>query len=602
MWPFTRTSPPWLIDEAAEPDAFAPSAAPQAAEGGPARVVLYLDDLPAYTRERSVNVGASAGFINNQVRFGFDDGEKFSGGYGPTILWFRDYWTLRARSAEVYQANLYARGLVRRMVTNVINTGLHLECTPEQSIVGLNDDELEAWTEDIETRFELWGSIPKLCDQAELKTWGALQEAAYTEALVSGDVLAVLRINPATGTPRVQLISGSKVRTPVGEEAWDGVNKIVEGVEIDPQGRHVAFWVQQDDGTFKRLPAIGEKSGRRLAWLVYGTDKRMVEVRGTPLLGLALQALKEIDRYRDATLRKAVVNSMIAIFIKKTLELQGSRPLTGGAVRKGVGGLLNDGTNEQVKPREFRVNEFNPGMVMEELQAGEEPVAMSANGTDEKFGAFEEGILQGIAWGYEIPPEILRLSFSSNYSASQAAINEFKMTLNRIRTLFGDGFCQVVYVEWLLAMAQARRVVAGKLLDAWRDPAEWEVYAAWIYADWSGAIKPAVDLSKLVAGYTALLAIGSITRARTTRELTGLRFSKVMKKLERENAMLAIANAHLLPAAKPSDGGAPTKPGEDTRDDRESQTDDEPSEKDDDETDKDDADPNRDDSEPGGKG
>jgi lambda family phage portal protein len=479
-------------------------------------------------------------------RYSFDDGSKFAGGYGPTQLLFTDYWTLRARSSELFETNLYARGIVRRLVTNEINVGLHLEATPEEAILGKPEDSLADWSETVENRFQLWCDRPTLCDQAERQTFGSLQATARMEALIDGDVLVVLRQDQRTGLPRVQLIKGSQVQTPFDVQPSGGANIIRHGVETDPSGRHVAYYVAQADGKSKRLPAFGEKSGRRLAWLVYGTDRRLDDVRGKPLLSIVLQSLKEIDRYRDSTQRKALVLSMLAMFIKKGEAFSGTRPLTSGAVRRG------SGVPESATPgqdRRFSIQEHIPGTVFDELQQGEEPVAFKVDGSTENFGIFEEAIVQCIAWGLEIPPEILTLSFNSNYSASQAAINEFKMYLNKVRSQFGDDFAQPIYSEWLLSEVTAKKIAAPGLLDAWRDSSQYDTFAAWISADWSGQIKPAVDLSKLVAGYDAMIEGGFITRDRAARELSGTKYSKNVQKLKRENEQLAEANAPMAALA-----------------------------------------------------
>jgi len=44
------------------------------------------------------------------------DGGKFFGGFGATQIQEVDYWTLRLRSAQLFNENLYARGLVRRLI------------------------------------------------------------------------------------------------------------------------------------------------------------------------------------------------------------------------------------------------------------------------------------------------------------------------------------------------------------------------------------------------------------------------------------------------------------------------------------------------------
>lgn len=471
-------------------------------------------------------------------RWSYDDGSKWQGAFGPTSVLRTDYWTLRLRSVELFETNLYARGLLRRLVTNEINTGLHLEAIPEEKILGLEEDSLSEWSENVENRWSIWTNEPRLCDQQEQRTFGALQAIAKLEAYIAGDVLCVNRQDQRTGLPKIQLVSGSCVRTPM--QAPQSGNRIEEGVELDSMGRHVAYWIVQRNPTglglpvHKRLPAYGEKSGRRLAWLVYGGDRKLEDVRGKPFLSLILQSVKELDRYRDSTQRKALINSILAMFISKGEDKPGTRPLTGSAIRRGAEtAIANDGT-----ARSFKAAEQIPGLVLEELQHGEEPKAFPNNGTDERFGGFEMAIVSLIAWGNEIPPEILTLSFNSNYSASQAAINEFKMTLNMKRTEFGDCFCTPIYRDWLLAEVLAKRVEAAGLLDAWRDPSKYDLFGAWMASDWSGHIKPAVDLSKLVGGYVAMLDRGLITYGRAARELTGTRFSKNAQQMARETRLL----------------------------------------------------------------
>jgi lambda family phage portal protein len=511
------------------------------------------------------------------ARSRYFDGDKFYGGFGVTSILTADYWTLRARSSELFETNHYARGIIRRLVTNIINTGLHPEAMPEEEILGRPRDSLSTWTEMVENRFGIWQSDAWLCDHAEQNTFGALQALALSEAFVAGDVLVVLRQHPVTRLPRVQLIKGSCVQTPAGVVPRPG-NRIVHGVELDAQGRHVAYWVRHEDGTAKRLPAYGEKSGRRLAWLLYATDRRLDDVRGKPVLALLLQSLKEIDRYRDATLRKAVINSMLAMFIKKGEERRSTTPMSGGAVRAGV-------VQAQVagEERSFHVSEHIPGLVLDELQFGEEPQAFSAQGTVEEFGKFEEAVVQAFAWALQIPPEILTLSFSSNYSASQAAVNEFKMYLNLARTLCGATFCQPIYVEWLLAEVLNQKIAAPGLLEAWRDSTQYDVFAAWVSADWAGHIKPAVDMSKLVGGYEKLLALGLITRDRAARELTGLKFSKTVTQLARENELLAEALKPLTaiqpkPAPPPPPATSEEEPDEVDDDESEEEGDDQDAE------------------------
>lgn len=473
---------------------------------------------------------------------GYWGGDKYYGGFGATQIFTADYYTLRARSAQLFTENLYARGIIRRMVTNEINTGLTLECIPDGDILGIDDETLADWAENVENRFTIWTKNPKLCDFEERRTFGELQRQMRIESLICGDVLVILDISRINGLPKVRLINGSNVQTPMDQTSLSEGHKIEHGVELDAMGKHVAYYVVQADNTFKRIPAWGPRSKRRVAWLVYGSDKRMDDVRGEPFLSLFMQSLKEIDRYRDSAQRKASINSVIAGFIKKTENKPGTMPLTGGAVRKGTVDVQDD-TNSV---RQFKMGQYIPGLYMEELQTGEEPVPYSTSGTDVNFGPFEDAIVNTMAWSAEAPPEIIKLSFTNNYSASAAAINEYKMYLNFKRMGIGETFTHPIYVEWFISENLTKKIIANGFLQSWRDPRQYDIYGAWIASDWTGAIKPSTDLVKQAKGYQMMVSEGWITNERAARELTGTKFRKNMKRIKRENELKVEAAKVLL--------------------------------------------------------
>lgn len=499
-----------------------------------------LGPLPQ-TDVLSPDFNAGSGYA--PMQHSFYDGEKFPGGFGPTQVFTMDYWTMRARSEQVFTENLYAKGIVRRLVTNIVNTGLQPEASPDEDILGLEEDSLADWAENVENRFFLWGKNPQACDWKREATFGAIQRTVERESIISGDILVVLRQSRRTRLPVVQLISGSDVQTPLGGQPnMRSGNEIRHGVEFDSQNRVVAHWVTQDDGTSKRIPAFGEKSGRKISWLEYGSEKRIGGCRGEPLLAVILQSLKEIDRYRDSTQRKALLNSLIAMQVIKKEDMPGTLPISGGALRRDDVSL----TDSDGSPRTYNLASMIPGLVIEEMQTGEEIKMMGGDGTDVNFGPFEEVILSGIAWSLEMPPEILKLAFSNNYSASQAAINEFKIMINLKWGDRGETFCTPIYNDWLISEVLLQKVDAPGLLEAWRDQSEYDIFGAWTLTAWYGSIKPSTDMLKQAKGSKMLVDEGWSTNAREARITTGTKFSKNIKKLARENKLKAEAIRPML--------------------------------------------------------
>ncbi len=481
---------------------------------------------------------AAGGYSNNSDVYYSHDGEKYAGGLGPVPVLFTDYWALRQRSATFFKTNPYARGIIRRLVTNVINTGLALEADPTIGLVPLSEDEAAEWSIDVEDRFHSWGALPQVCDWARTNTFGEIERNAYREALIEGDVLVIEHHNTQTQLPSIELVGGSLVTSPLDLTKLAKGNTVEYGVELNARREHVAYYVLQADLKHKRIPAKG-KNGRKLAWLYYATDKRHDDVRGEPLLSVIMQSISEIDKYRDSTQRKATINAMLAMFFYQSSDgkAPNSRPVSAGATRRVSGSApLSDGS-------EYKYNMASnvPGVTYEFLPPGMEPKGFTADGTDEKFGEFEGAILRGVAWCLEMPKSVLEMVFSNSYSASRGEIKEFNMFLGASRNRYADAFTRPIYRSWLVAQVLTRRIQAAGLLEAWRNPMRFEEFAAWTNSNWFGAVKEAVDVVKEVNGQVAMADNGYTTNSVASRQLSGSRFYSNIKRVERENKLKADA-------------------------------------------------------------
>lgn len=474
----------------------------------------------------------------------FWDGDKFPGSYGFTNLLTLDYWSLRKRSDELFHNNLYARGLIRRMVTNVINTGLMPELEPNDTLIPLSEDEAEEWAENVESRFEAWATTPRLCDFEGRRTYAKLQADAKREAMVEGDVLTVLRTHKPTGLPQIQLIRGGRVRTPLKPP---GGKRIKHGVQLDARGRTEGFWITKADKPRESefVPAFGPKSKKRLAWLIFGTEKRTDAVRGTPLLSLILQSIKEMDRYRDSEQRAATVNSLLAMFIERTGNRIGTNPVSGGAV-------MNRSFATEDPDRNYNITEQWPGIVMEQLAAGEKPVGFDTKRPNVNYAVFESAVVSAIAWANEIPPEILMLQFGNNYSASKAAISEFRKYIVRERNDFGFDWCQPVMVEWLIAEVVKDRIEARGFLESALDPLRYAEFGGWTRCSWGGPMAPSIELHREVKAYVEGIDAGIISHDRASKDLFGVRNSRVVKRLKREKEMMKDLQPDPVPGAAPA--------------------------------------------------
>ena len=370
------------------------------------------------------------------------DGDKFPGSFGLTKEYVLnhavDYFTLRRRCYQLFIENTYFQGLIKRILRNEIFTGMYPEPTPIGSIlwpdISVEDQEQRSadYAEIMNTEFMLYANNYEVFDYKGYITFGEFQEAVRQEAIICGDVVIVSRINRKTNLPCWDVISGNSIETPLDYHIKNG-NSIVHGVERDAAGRHVAYWVKEySNGEFKhtRIPVYGEKSGRQISWMVYGGNKLLNEVRGTPVLANALYMLRDLDRYRDAELRAAVIGSIIALFIEKSPT---ANPTGSGVISKDVklktaaAGVAN---TEPVKESPRQVDMI-PGTIIDDMKPGETIKSVVPTHPNINLEKFEKTIIYAIAWGcLEIPPEIAVMVFQNNYSASRQASVEFEMYLN----------------------------------------------------------------------------------------------------------------------------------------------------------------------------
>jgi lambda family phage portal protein len=481
----------------------------------------------------------------SSIMSGVFNGDKFPNSFGATkdYVW-TDYWTLRKRSTQLFKENPYCKGLLKKLITNEIGTGLNLESTPIAQIIGLSEEEAQVWGDGIEILYSIWAKYENLCHWQELKDFGEQQREARATALISGDVLVIKHISKKTGLPQYEYIDGSNIQTLHDTKPREG-NRLVHGVELDKRGRQVAYHVvieEQDDNSLtpktktKRIPAFGEKTKNRIAWLIYGTEKRLDEVRGEPFLASVLYMMKELDRYRDSEQRAATINSMLPLFIKKTKPIgPGTQPMAAGAVRsKNTTVEQPDGSSKN-----YNMTSWLPGTVLDELAEGEEPESFATARPNVNYGKFEETILNVLAWVNEVPPEIMVSKFQNNFSASRQANNEFEVYLKKQRYINAKNLNQKVYEDLVLSLALTGQIKASGLLDAWRNRStKWKEYGAWLNAEWSGIARPSVDMKKEADAFISLEEKGFVTRDQITKRFAGMSFDAVTIKRSREQTIL----------------------------------------------------------------
>ena len=494
----------------------------------------------------------------------FWDGSKFFGSLGPVSEWtFVDYWRLRKRSMQLFRTNIYAKGVIRRLVWNEIHTGIIATPTPVGAVLFSGKNEIEReeeaveWGDKIATQFDLYSNTPAVFDWSKKENFGAFQERVRMESLISGDGIIISRIDKNTNLPRWQWVNGDHVRTPDTYNLLEG-HYIKHGVEFDKWGKRVAFYVQSEvNGEFKyeRIPVRGERSGRLISWMVYGGEHFVDDVRGEPFLSDSIYMLKDLDRTRDAEVRASLVNAMIPLFLEEApgtisvarpSDLARAGAVPGAVPASGVvGGAPLPPAPDGIMPPNYpavtpptnQIDIMNPGTVYKAPNGGK-ITSFQTNRPNVNYATFEKAVISVLAWSHGLPPEVLMLEFGNNYSASRQANNEFEVYLSRFVRKFAGMVTQPIYNEWLTQMALTGQIDLPGFVCSWGTTDGWRITSAWMQCTWTGINRPAVDRNKEAQASQTLLDNGLTTYDIEARRHSGLSFAQVMQTLKRERELM----------------------------------------------------------------
>ncbi|MEA5083285.1 MAG: phage portal protein [Lachnospiraceae bacterium] len=434
---------------------------------------------------------------------------------------------LRDRSRDLFMggANI-ATGAIKTMRTNVVGVGLKLKSTIDREYLGLTDETAEKLERDIEREFALWADSTS-CDIQRLDNFVELQQLAFLNWLLSGDVLATLPTTRRAASPydlRINLIEGDRLCNP----ANDLLNpNIVAGVENNEVGEVVAYHVakhhpKETTSTIAqewvRVEAYGFKTGRKNVLHIMNRE-RIGQVRGVPFIAPVIENLKQLGRYTEAELMAAVISGMYTIFIEK--EAFGD----GGAVGQVVPEEM------QVDGEDERSLEIGNGVVLD-LEPGEKAHDMNPGRPNTAFDGFVTSMCRQIGAALEIPFEILLKHFSSSYSASRGALLEFWKTVNMYRGWLASDFCQPIFEEFLAEAVAKGRIKAPGFF---RDPTIRKAYTG---AQWNGPTTGQLDPLKEVNAAIKRVENGFSTYGREAVEMTSTDFNKNITQLKRETKAL----------------------------------------------------------------
>jgi capsid protein len=375
------------------------------------------------------------------------DGEKTQGELGAPLSYIPSYTSLSYRSWQAYTESDLAQIIVKAHVNWVVGSGLKLQAEPIDYIIEQEGFEFDKtkFTKDTEFRFRLFAKTNDAVYNG-MMNFNKQQRILYMNAAIGGDVLVIDRVGE-NGLPNRQIIDGIFVQDPGAdklEEARQRGNEIIHGVEVDKDKRHIRFYVRNKKGEFDTVEAIGEESGREVAFLYYGSDYRIDSVRGMPLLSAVLEKMKKLDRYNEAIVAGAEEKAKVPWTFEHDQHSTGENPdlsklgnmISGVDIPEDANVVDMTAQTTAIK-RTFEKEPYNlpVGASLKKLDSGME--------TDQE--AFTTGNFIYICAALETPYEVALMKYVNSFSSSRMASQSFLFILQIKRTLFNDGCLSKFY-------------------------------------------------------------------------------------------------------------------------------------------------------------
>lgn len=451
-------------------------------------------------------------------------------------------YTLRQRARMLYMAAPIATSAIKTNRTNVIGCGLQLKSRIDRAVLGLTPEQAKEWQRRTEAEFELWAANKRNCDATGVSNFYTAQQLALSSSLLSGDAVVLLKhedpdvLNPyglrfhiieadRVSTPS-QSIAGSNYFTNVTEGKAENGNRIFDGVEVDENGKIVAYYIRNtypyqnttEETKWERVEAYGSET--KLPNILHIMEaERPEQYRGVTYLAQVIEPLLQMRRYTDSELTAAVVESFFTAFIKTEAD-PSTMPFNE------VGG---DNVQEvSADPNEY---EMGPGQI-NVMKPGEDVTFADPTRPAGGFDAFVQAICRQVGAALEIPADLLLKAFNASYSASRAALLEAWKAFKMRREWFADDFCRPLYEVWLSeAIARGRIKAPGFFSDP-------SVRLAWLGSEWIGPSQGQLDPVKEITAEQLACENGFSTREQSTVRLNGGSFEANAEQLKDENELL----------------------------------------------------------------
>jgi lambda family phage portal protein len=349
------------------------------------------------------------------------------GGFSPDFEGRGVRQLLRWRARQLVNDNAYAHGFIDELANNVVGPrGIVLQAEITTVV-----DELHSGTNDkIEAAWEDWG-LPENASADGHDSWIDLQKLAIATIAVDGECfLRKRRYYDNNHAYALQFIDADQVDDGYTVLPSIGQNEIRSGVEIDANGRPVAYHIWT-----RHLSDSGQRIRQRVSAdeiIHLFVRYRGAQTRGITWFAPVLTSVKMYDGLTEAELvaSRASAAKMGFIVTKDPMHAASS-------------------INPDDDPEQDRLMEAAAG-TLEELPPGQEIQTFDPQHPNAVFKDFTQVILRGVARGLGISYTALTGDLTGvNYSSIRAGMLAERDNWRSIQIWLYTQLHRRVYKEWV---------------------------------------------------------------------------------------------------------------------------------------------------------
>lgn len=305
------------------------------------------------------------------------------------------------RARDAVRNSPYAARIVDLWVANAVGTGI----TTRWADAG----RARAWMR--------WTASTEI-DAEGAQDWAGVQVLVFRAVVESGEALVRFRrVRPTPQNPvglKLMVMEADLLDT--SRIGMNGPNRVIQGVEVDPGGAPVAYWIKGDyeDWPASLAPRRVERVPASEIIHLY-RRRRPGQVRDVSWLAPVLWMLKDLGSYEAALLRKAEIEACLSVIVTSDDEAT----LTTG--------LVTDGGNNQVES-------LQPGSILYRRSTdggGVDVIAPTGGGS---HAGFAKRTLEAAAVGSGLTYDQVAGDLSqANYSSLRAGKIEFRRLLEQVQ-------------------------------------------------------------------------------------------------------------------------------------------------------------------------